>query len=878
MRAASRDLNDLLPVLAVVSNAPPRALPVELANGEATFDGTVTGSITSPRIDGRVTLTNFVVNQRKFDRFAATIAAAPNGAAVRNAVLTQGQLQANLDASIGLVNWKPQPASPITGTASVRNAPIESLLAAAGRPALPVSGTLFADAKVTGTFGDPRAGLGLTVKNGAAYGEPFETLQAHVAYTAGAIQLTSAQVTGPYGRLQASAVFRHAPGDFSTGRIEFHTETSPLRLDRIRAVSARQPGLSGVVELRADGEGTLQPAGAPLPFLFSRLDASLAASSLTINSQPAGSLMLSAQTRGSSLAFALRSDIAGSDIRGNGTWQLAGDYPVQAQLTFSPIELGAIARLVSAQANPIAQNIAGVIAGGLTVSGPAVRPQDLTGKLELSRVELRPSPSVQPSSRMQSYELRNVGTIVATLSRSELRLQPARIVGPSTDLTLSGAMYRNKGNALDVRTSGRIGLELAEMFNPDVSSTGAVLLNATVQGTLSKPDVNGRLQLQNASFRLVDFPNALSNANGLILFSGTQAVIQKITGETGGGKVALDGAVHYGGRVADFRLQASANEVRIDYPENVSTKVNAKLALAGTTNSSVLSGDISVLEMVLRTDTDIGALLSPGGPPPTAPAAQTGLLGGMRLDVRIGTAPDVQFYTALAQNLQADGSLLLRGTPGQPGMLGRITVTQGEILFFGYKYAISRGTISFFNPQRIEPIVDVALETKARGITVTVLVSGPADRLKLTYSSDPPLLFSDIIGLLATGRTLSSDPVLAARQPSAPEQNFQQLGASALLSQAIANPVAGRLQRLFGISQLTINPQIVGTAIAPQTQVTLEQQISANFSFTYVQTLTEANPQAIRVEWAIDPRWSAVAVRQENGLVAIDLFYKKSFR
>ena len=81
----------------------------------------------------------------------------------------------------------------------------------------------------------------------------------------------------------------------------------------------------------------------------------------------------------------------------------------------------------------------------------------------------------------------------------------------------------------------------------------------------------------------------------------------------------------------------------------------------------------------------------PSAVPPSAPSADTGLLAGMRFDVRIDTAPDVQFETALTQNLQAEAHLTLRGTPANPGVLGRLNVTEGEIVFFGSKYTIGRG-------------------------------------------------------------------------------------------------------------------------------------------------------------------------------------------
>ena len=133
------------------------------------------------------------------------------------------------------------------------------------------------------------------------------------------------------------------------------------------------------------------------------------------------------------------------------------------------------------------------------------------------------------------------------------------------------------------------------------------------------------------------------------------------------------------------------------------------------------------------------------------------------------------------------------------------------------------------------------------------------DRMKLSYRSDPPMQFSDLVSLLASGKPPTTDPVLAARAPAAPQQNFEQAGASTLLGQAVANPVSGRLQRLFGVSKLKIDPQITGASNTPQATMTLQQQISRDITFTYIQDVTQSNPQIIRMEWAIDPQWSAIA-------------------
>jgi translocation and assembly module TamB len=152
------------------------------------------------------------------------------------------------------------------------------------------------------------------------------------------------------------------------------------------------------------------------------------------------------------------------------------------------------------------------------------------------------------------------------------------------------------------------------------------------------------------------------------------------------------------------------------------------------------------------------------------------------------------------------------------------------------------------------------------------------DKLKLAYTSDPPMQFTDIVSLLATGKLNTTDPVLVARQQQPPEQNLTQKGASAVLSQGVANPIAGRLQRLFGVSKLQIDPQILGASNTPQARLMLEQQITKKLLFTYTQDVSSSNPQIIRVQWDIDPTWTAVAQRDERGEVALDFFYKHRFK
>jgi translocation and assembly module TamB len=100
----------------------------------------------------------------------------------------------------------------------------------------------------------------------------------------------------------------------------------------------------------------------------------------------------------------------------------------------------------------------------------------------------------------------------------------------------------------------------------------------------------------------------------------------------------------------------------------------------------------------------------------------------------------------------------------------------------------------------------------------------------------------------------------------------------ALLGQVLSTSVSGRLQKFFGVSRVKIDPRAIGLEGTPQAQLTVEQQISRDVTLTYVTNLQNNQQQIVRVEWNVNKRWSAVAVRDANGLFGVDFYYKKRLK
>ena len=213
----------------------------------------------------------------------------------------------------------------------------------------------------------------------------------------------------------------------------------------------------------------------------------------------------------------------------------------------------------------------------------------------------------------------------------------------------------------------------------------------------------------------------------------------------------------------------------------------------------------------------------------------------------------------------------LRGTASRPILLGKVNVTEGQVTLNGTNYQLERGDITFSNPVRIEPALDVEATTRVRDYDITLGFHGPLDRLSTTYRSDPPLPTSDIIALLAFGRTREEAVMATEANPS-----FTESASSAILSQALNSAGSTRMQRLFGVSRIKISPEVAGSeALDPNARLTIEQQVSRDFTVTYVTDITHSGQQIIQVEYNYSRNLSILATRDQYGVLSFDVRMKR---
>jgi translocation and assembly module TamB len=874
VHVTTRDFNDLLPVFPLFNETPPEQLPVALHDGQLRFDGNVSGPLTNLRVIGKTDITHLALDQREFDHVTATIDANKSMANLNALTIEQGKMRVEGQGRIGLHDWKLEDSGSVSALISLQGADVQKLAADNGIQ-MPATGTLFGTLQVTGTFDSPVVSGSVNVQNIAAYGEHFDRVRADITLTPTSLEVLNGELQSGPASITGNGTYDHPASDWSDGSLRFDIAGSRLSLAQINHVREYRQGLGGDVDLKVNGTAKVVKKAISLTSLNGELNLRNA----VLDGRPYGTIQLTASTRLPVLNIDARVNFGGIQLGGSGEWRMEGDYPGQAHFQIPHVTFATLHDLTPGEHLRKDLPFDGFLQGEVTISGPLNHPDAMKADVTLSAVQFNAGPTAQPLGGLkpQDLVLKNAQPVRLEATLKGIDIRSADFVATDTTLSVAGRLALDTKNPWDLNVKGRVSLSILQIFNPNVLASGASVADMTVRGPLTAPQVDGRLQLQNASLFVRDLPNGVDQANGLILFDRNRATVQNLQAVTGGGNVAFETGsfVGFRGAALIYSLRASAQNVRYRTPDGVSVTVSGNLNLIGTSENSVLSGTLTVDRASFNPRTDVGSLLATTAKPVSLAAEPSEYLRGLQFDVNILSSRSLEVQTSLTRNIQADANVRVRGTPQRPVVLGNVTVNSGEIEFFGNKYTINRGEVNFYNPAKVEPIIDMDLETHVRGIVVDISFEGPLDKLSFSYRSDPPLETNDIIALLAVGRAPSAAGPLASGQTIS--TSYVGTGSNALLGQAIA-PASGRLQRFFGVSHIKIDPQLTDITSVPQARLTLEQQISTVVTVTYITNLSVTNQQIVRVQWDVSKQWSVVALRDENGAFSIDFQYRKRFK
>jgi translocation and assembly module TamB len=447
-----------------------------------------------------------------------------------------------------------------------------------------------------------------------------------------------------------------------------------------------------------------------------------------------------------------------------------------------------------------------------------------------------------------------------------IKIQDAELTGSGTDVKLGGSIPTNREVPMDLSLNGSLDLAILKEFQHDLDGSGRVDVQLAARGSFSSPDVQGQAKITNAGITSGNIPIGFENVNGSFDVSGNRVDVRNFSGNAGGGNVTATGFLTYG-KNTDFSFNLDANHIRVRYPDGVRSIVGGSLQMNGSPTGSTLNGKVLVNELSFTEDFDLANFMGQFATEAPA-AAPSSFEENMKLNIALQTANNLN---AVSSKLSAEGSanLTVSGTAADPVILGRTTLSGGEIFFLGKRYEVQNGTIEFANPVRTEPTLNLYVTTTVQQYNITLNFVGPIDHLRTNFTSDPSLPSSDIINLIAFGKT-TEESASAASTPIS-------VGAESVLAQGVTRQVSGHIEKLAGISQLSIDPLAGTNPNDPRSQISVQQRVSGNLLLTFSTDVTSTQNQSVQLQYEVKRNMPVTVLRDQNGGYAIDIRVRKVF-
>jgi translocation and assembly module TamB len=860
-----RDLseyNQLLTTLDLEANGKKgrAAIPVTL-HGALVFNGTANGRIADLDVKGHLQATDaeFALGTTDvlIDSVVTDAEYSPNtGVIVASSTIKRGSAVLNLEGKVaprkvvsrrGVTTYVWDDGLAIDAKAQLGNAQIVDMMQITGQQQkISLTGMIALNAHAVGTVASLSGGGHISLTNGVAYGEPYESAVADVTVNGKDIE-----ASGVVLKLHGMQIAGNGGYDMGSQRLHGHVEGNNLVLSKFVTVQKEKMSADGVVSVVADANGTLTEPG---------LKADIKLAKVIYQGQAVGEAVASAHSEGKTMYVTASSTLVGAKLEGTGQMQLDGDYPMQAKLTLTGLDIGKPLAMFG-PGNVQAQSL---IDGVATVSGPLKTPKALSGEATFSQVDVK----------LQGIELKAAEPLQVGLHNGVATLEQVHITGQDTDMRASGTaellgVTDPKGGRLDLKGTGSVSMTLLHTFDPDITSTGKVEFTVAAGGRVTNPTVTGKVQFDNVNVAMDGVPNGLSNMNGTLVFNDDRLQVQSLTARTGGGELKIGGYIRYkNGVYADLTATGDVVRVRL---YGLSATANANLKLQGGPSGALMSGTILMTRFGIGPDVDFAAFGTAGAvsvtPDPNSPANK------IRMDIHVTSAPQLDFQNSYAK-LAGTVDLTIRGTAAVPSVLGRIEINDGSATFAGTKYQLQRGDIYFTNPVRIDPTIDLDVTAQVENYDITVGLHGTATNLKPTYRSEPPLSEADVFALLALGRTQEEAQLYQERQA----QQGTDPTTSALLGGALNATVSNRVEKLFGVGSVKIDPAFVGTLGDSSARITVQQQISRQITATFATNVNTSAQQLIQVQYDLNHDNAIVVTRDESGVFSVVYKLRRRYR
>ena len=865
-RVTSRNWQEsdrLLAGIMTAFGAPTRAISVD---GIGKFDGVMLGAFRRPRIEGRFSGLEMRAWEVTWGDVDGDFVVENSYAHVSRAAIRSGLSRMDVSGQFSLGYPRADGGEEFDARIRIEDRELRDFREAFDLQDYDVDGSLSGDFHIYGDYEGPHGFGRMSIARGVAYDEPFAEAETALRFEGAGVRLDGMQMRKAGGAVTGAAYVGW------NGTYSFDADGHGLAVDALEMTAfPGYPVLSGSLDFSATGSGTFE-----LP----RYDVKWNARDLFFGEEGIGEVTGRLSIRGLLMTYELEAASPRLAVSGTGRIELNDEMDAEMSFRVTDTSLDPYARAFQPTLSPYTSAVA---SGTIRIVGELYNPDALRIDTSVEQIDVR----------LYDYRLRNAAPLRLNVDRQILQVDAFRLIGDDTELDLSGTVDL-RDQSLALQANGAANLAVLQGFLTDVRSSGRAEVSARITGTVKEPLVSGNALLTDGRLRQLSFPHALENLSGIVTFDATGIRVDGVTARLGGGPIRFGGRIGlFGYRISEFDLTATGEEMQLRYPEGMRSRVDGTLALQGPADAPVVSGTLTVRRATwtrgFSTSGNLFSGLTGGEAALPAVEGQLTAASALRYDIRV-VAPSTLSIENDTARIVASADLTLRGTFDRPLLFGRADIERGEVEFEGRRYLVTRGSLDFANPNRIQPFFDVEAETRVRvpGQTyrVTMRMAGTTERMQPQFISDPPLQTLDILTLLFSDQAPSGDIELARLQrPNEREQRLVEARATRALTGVLSDEVGRVVEQTFGVDTFQITPllndpyqQSARLNLNPTARVTIGKRISNRIFLTYARSLSSSTrDEIILLEFDQSDTLAWVLSQNEDRTYALEVRKRVAF-
>jgi translocation and assembly module TamB len=463
----------------------------------------------------------------------------------------------------------------------------------------------------------------------------------------------------------------------------------------------------------------------------------------------------------------------------------------------------------------------------------------------------------------------NETDVLVSVNDRKVSMEGFTLRSGNTSVGVSGNL--ELGSSYDVYIEGDSLLSPMSALSGEVEKLrGRADFVFRVKGDWEEPGINGALVVRNAALALKRLPQHFTAVNGYIYVDGDRAVLNDFHANLGGGDISISGvAMLKGFGVERIYLDAVLSNVTASVSKRFDVNLGGSLIFRDTARSRDITGDVRINRASYRARTEWKSWLISSRRREAVKAGE-GWADTVGLNVRLSGSEGILVDNNIARApLKVD--TLLRGTLGNPLLLGRVETATGKLFFRNSELTILGATADFSDLFANDPFLMMAAETSIQGYHIMLNLEGRMEQLDLTLGSDPPLDEVEILGLLTLGEFGEGLEGL--------EGGIGAAEATSFVTGKFQDVVEERFKDITGVDRFQIDPYVSKSTGTVTPRVTVSKRLVGDKLFvTYAAAMGSSEEQELELEYVLGPNVSLVGGRDDTGSLGGDIKFRFRFK